>query len=236
MSKLTHMQTQKLKIGLVLPFLLFVGVSLIVAQETKTDLLDLVLRSPEERRGDYDALTSRWLEELPRHEGDFRAELLARRIREVSPFLKDPAAQIGALETAIGQLGDDGSSPGVLKNILKDLLAGLYRSGGEDDKAIELESASGHLRDWWVIGPFDKRGDREIDTVFPPETEQDLARTYEDGWQTLKWRAVRLFPHQIRFRFGARSGKTSSNSVTLTFNIKLILPSPITFTRFAAVS
>jgi hypothetical protein len=48
----------------------------------------------------------------------------------------------------------------------------------------EITANPGYLRRWWVCGPFDNRdGVRGVRTVYPPEKEIDLARTYpgKDG-------------------------------------------------------
>ncbi|HVR75172.1 MAG TPA: tetratricopeptide repeat protein, partial [Planctomycetota bacterium] len=160
------------------------------AQETAEDgFLALIVRSPLERSGDLDALAARWLEELPRHAADFRAELLLRRLSRLPPTLRKPSDLIPLAEKAL----EASFESGVTRQVLIDVLIDLYRAAGREDDRRRLQKDRGHLLDWLVTGPFGKGKRSHFLEAYPPELEQRLEGVYRDGWQDLSWRkAVRF--------------------------------------------
>ena len=65
-----------------------------------SDLLEVSLRSSDERKGDYDALAASWLDALSRDSATRLADLPASRLGGILPFVKDPLALVPALEKA----------------------------------------------------------------------------------------------------------------------------------------
>lgn len=52
-----------------------------------------------------------------------------------------------------------------------------------------VERGPSFVTDWWIIGPFDNTDRAGFDTVYPPETEFDTAKTYPGlGTEPLAWR------------------------------------------------
>lgn len=159
------------------------------AATAEDGFLALIVRSPLERSGDLDALAARWLEELPRHAADFRAELLLRRLSRLPPALRKPSDLILLAEKAL----EASFASGVTRQVLIDILIDLYRTAGREDDRRRLQKDRGHLLDWLVIGPFGKGKRSHFLEAYPPELEQRLEGVYRDGWQDLSWRkAMRM--------------------------------------------
>ena len=166
------------------------------ARAAGSDLLEVVLRNDNERRGDYDRLAADWLEALPRVAADFRVELLLRRLRTVWPRMRDRGAIVPALESAIS--GD--SLHGTPRQVAIVLLESAYRRAGRSEDAERLHEARGILESFLLIGPFGKARRGSLYQEFPPERELDLSRSYRDGWQTLEWRPLKRRKPQATIR------------------------------------
>lgn len=88
--------------------------------------------------------------------------------------------------------------------VTRDLLArhmlALAGGRGNEEAVREAGRALGIVYDWQVIGPFRSPGADPRARVFPPEEEIDLAKQYEDGLNSCRWRkpggqgAVRIDP------------------------------------------
>lgn len=155
------------------------------------EILDLVLRSPHERGGNHDTLAASWLEAFPRFAGDFRSELLARRLLEIRPYLRDEPALVPLAEAALGAGGEaGGEAHATSRLVLGEFLAGAYRRLGRDADRAAIEKDRGFLLHWLIIGPFGKGGHAPFSRSFPPERDADLGRVYLDGWQELTWRRL----------------------------------------------
>ncbi len=76
--------------------------------------------------------------------------------------------------------------------VTRDLLARhmLAQAGGSGhaEAVREVGRRLGVIYDWQVIGPFRSPGADPRARVFPPEEEIDLARQYEDGLNSCRWR------------------------------------------------
>jgi len=157
----------------------------ILAAETP-DLLEVSLRSPHERKGDYDALAASWLEALSAGAATPLAELPASRLAGILPFVKDPLALIPAIEKAMGP----GLASGAAREALAEVLGRLYVSAGRLDDARRLAESRGHLRRWWIIGPFGASGDAPFRRTYGPETDDRLSAKHREGWRDLEWRRI----------------------------------------------
>ncbi len=155
------------------------------------DLLALALRSPLEKKGDYDALARSWLEALPALAGEYRIELLIRRLTSLRGSLRDEMALLPLAEKAL----ETEYAAGTVRPMLLDLVSDLYRRAGRDDDRKRVTAGRGYLLHWLVMGPFGKGRSSVFLRSFPPEAEQKLDATYKDGWQELAWRkAARASP------------------------------------------
>jgi tetratricopeptide (TPR) repeat protein len=146
----------------------------------------LALRSPLERAGDLDGLAAAWLEALPRHAADPRAEVLLRRLAGIRPGLRDPRALVPLLEKAL----EARYATGAIQQMLIDVLLDLYRLEGREADRARLRRDRGFLTEWLVCGPFGKGRAAPSDEVWPPEEDLRLDATYRDGWQELGWDKV----------------------------------------------
>ncbi len=54
-------------------------------------------------------------------------------------------------------------------------------------KPVDLAHHYGFLVDWKLVGPFDNRGGKGFNAVYPPEEKIDLQATYESPAGPLKW-------------------------------------------------
>ena len=77
-----------------------------------------------------------------------------------------------------------------LRTQLKGYLASLYYQAGEMTKAKQLENQSGYIKKWeFLVGPFNKYGISDIETVFPPE--RDINQTvYQENNRDLYPRSI----------------------------------------------
>jgi HEAT repeat protein len=64
-------------------------------------------------------------------------------------------------------------------------LAQRLRGLGE---SVDVFRKFGSIYDWWVIGPFDNTDKKGFDTVYPPEKEIALTRTYESMGKQIGWK------------------------------------------------
>jgi HEAT repeat protein len=64
-------------------------------------------------------------------------------------------------------------------------LAKRLRELGE---TVDVSKKFGSIYDWWIIGPFDNADGKGFDTVYPPEKETVLTKTYESMEKSLGWR------------------------------------------------
>jgi tetratricopeptide (TPR) repeat protein len=151
-------------------------------------ILELAIRSPHERAGDYDALAAAWLEALPGAAESFQAEVIPPRLESILPYLRDPRALIPHVEKAASA----NHALGSVRRRLLGILAGLHRSAGREEDRARIVAGRGFLREWLVIGPFGKGTGSPFTASFPPEEEERLDRTYEDVWQQLSWRKAFL--------------------------------------------
>lgn len=72
-------------------------------------------------------------------------------------------------------------------NQVSNAAASLAKLGEQVDIAKHL----GLVVDWWVLGPFDAPGFTGFARAFPPETEVDLARTYDgQNAASIAWRRI----------------------------------------------
>jgi tetratricopeptide (TPR) repeat protein len=165
-------------------------------------LLGLALRAERERSGDYDGLAAEWLQAIAAACGrsapvaasgekpeagipdELVLELLLRRLYEIRPQLADPLALLPALEAASRLQYPDG----LHRQLLRTLLADLYRRAGREKERAALQEGDGYLRRWAVIGPFGLGGASQIERSFPPEREIDPAASYPGRKGPLVWR------------------------------------------------
>lgn len=64
-------------------------------------------------------------------------------------------------------------------------LAQRLRGLGE---SVDVSEKFGSIYDWWVIGPFDNADGKGFDTIYPPEKETVLTKTYESMGREIGWR------------------------------------------------
>ena len=152
----------------------------------ETGLLELALRNPNERDGNYDRFALDLLEAIPRFKTDPRVELLAHRLNDSVGSMRNSLAMVEGLEKLLAA-----GLPGDTHWILSNLLVDLYKRTGRFDEVLALKSKNGILTRFLIIGPFGKDMNGPISRSFPPEEEIDLASRYKDGWQQLRWRQVR---------------------------------------------
>lgn len=56
------------------------------------------------------------------------------------------------------------------------------------DAPVDLQHHYGFIVDWLLIGPFDNRGGKGFNAVYPPEEKIDLAATYEGSAGSVDWK------------------------------------------------
>ena len=56
---------------------------------------------------------------------------------------------------------------------------------------VDLAGKFGFIDTWMVIGPFENKDGGGFDTVYPPEEEIELTKTYQSMGQEVKWREVK---------------------------------------------
>jgi len=88
-------------------------------------------------------------------------------------------------------LSDISEKPGIFSGEFKDLLAERYLNDGDIHKAQKIVNSLGCIRTWMMIGPFDNISNSGFNSIYPPETEVNFAKTYpaKDGNST-KWNLV----------------------------------------------
>jgi murein DD-endopeptidase MepM/ murein hydrolase activator NlpD len=59
---------------------------------------------------------------------------------------------------------------------------------GKLGQPVDTLKLFGFLTEWKIIGPFDNRGRKGFDAVYPPEQKIDLAAEYEGNAGKVKWR------------------------------------------------
>lgn len=76
----------------------------------------------------------------------------------------------------------------VTRDLMARHLLALAGGAGREEAVREAGRALGVIYDWQVIGPFRSPGADPRARVFPPEDEIDLAKQYEDGLNSCRWR------------------------------------------------
>ncbi len=163
------------------------------APAPETGLLQLALRSPEERSGDHDALAARWvaaIAKLGKAEADrspppapsagraadappaavpdeLVLELVLRRLIDIRARLADKLGLLPAVEEASRLHYPDG----LHRQLLRDILGDLYARAGRREDRLALRKGDGYLRRLAVIGPFGIGGTSQVRRPFPPESE-----------------------------------------------------------------
>lgn len=116
---------------------------------------------------------------------------LIRRVDEVQwnalipGLINDPAAELR--REPVRRLLEEGKGAGgvpVLRTALEaarddDQIKAAAEALREKGEVVDLPRHFGFLMDWHVAGPFDNRGRKGFDMVFPPESGVDLAAVYE---------------------------------------------------------
>ena len=123
--------------------------------------------------------------------------------RLLSGWLEDPEFRYDAVEERLAVLGRDKAMP-------RDRAASAYRElfTATRDVAqarrvaerlkglgvtVSVADHLGFLRDWYVIGPFDARGMKGFNTVYPPERKVDLKEELPGkGGARLRWKRHRV--------------------------------------------
>ena len=54
-------------------------------------------------------------------------------------------------------------------------------------ETVDISKKFGSIYDWWVIGPLDNTDGKGFDTVYPPENEIALTKTYESTGGRIGW-------------------------------------------------
>lgn len=53
-----------------------------------------------------------------------------------------------------------------------------------------IKNAPNFISDWWIIGPFDNSNENGLSTIYPPESEFDINKTYTGNKnQSVKWKS-----------------------------------------------
>lgn len=53
-----------------------------------------------------------------------------------------------------------------------------------------IKNAPNFISDWWIIGPFDNSNENGLSTIYPPESEFDINKTYTGNKnQNVKWKS-----------------------------------------------
>ena len=103
----------------------------------------------------------------------------------VPGLLNDPAAELR--REPVQRLLEEGKSAATTAPLRKaleaarddDQIKAAAEALREKGESVDLPRQFGFLMDWHVAGPFDNRGRKGFDTVFPPERGVDLATEYE---------------------------------------------------------
>ncbi len=164
--------------------------------EAAPRLAQIAIGSDAERAGDADALAQALLDGLRRYGDDPRSELLARRLADLVSDLSDPYA----LEEELTRLATGGALSGWTETPLERVLALLAAQRGDRDGAAARRARDGHLRTWWVIGPFGKTESRSLDYAYGVETQPGLDVDHADGWQQLRWQRIEIPPDRSSVR------------------------------------
>lgn len=158
----------------------------LASRAAEGDLLELALRSPAEREGDYDRAVRGWLEAIALHGPDFKSELLVRRIAGARELVTDEPSLIPLYEKALANQ----ELSGVVRQVLIDQLGAVYRLLGREEDRQKLSSDRGYLLHWHVIGPFGKNLRVPALEAFAPESSIDLGAPLRDGYQELRWHRI----------------------------------------------
>jgi tetratricopeptide (TPR) repeat protein len=67
---------------------------------------------------------------------------------------------------------------------------GITESDITESERRLLGVESGFIGTWIVIGPFENKDRKGFDTVYPPEKEIDLAKTYRSMGQEVRWQEI----------------------------------------------
>jgi hypothetical protein len=113
----------------------------------------------------------------------------------------DPEFRHDAIEQVLADLDRDKQSPAdqrvaVLRRLFaatRDLpqsraIAARLKGLGAP---ISVADHFGFLRDWYVIGPFDARGMKGFQAIYPPEEKVDLNASYEYKGKAVGWKRYR---------------------------------------------
>lgn len=145
-------------------------------------------RNPRARR-----LAFEWLRKADR----------ATAERLVAGMLQDPSAELR--RDAVQRLIDEAAAIDRKANLKK--AADVYRkalSGAVDNdqvkaivaalkelgETVDLQKHFGFITHWRIIGPFDHRGGKGFDAVYPPEKEFDLDATYKGQLGDVRWQPI----------------------------------------------
>lgn len=78
-----------------------------------------------------------------------------------------------------------------------DQVKAITEALAELDAPVDLQHHYGFIVDWQLIGPFDNRGGKGFNAIYPPEEKIDLAATYEGSAGSVNWK-----PHHTDHEYG----------------------------------
>lgn len=107
---------------------------------------------------------------------EFRRDAVALLIAEAE--VAEGAAAAELYRTAL---------KGAVDNDQVTVIADALKEAGEP---VDLQQHFGFLPTWKIIGPFDNRDMKGYAVAYPPETEQDLAATYEGQLGEVSWQDI----------------------------------------------
>jgi hypothetical protein len=134
----------------------------------------LALETVEQLRpGTADRLMPGWL-----NDSEFRYDAVAFTLRQGDALAKDGAKEkaIAAYRTAFAATRDVGQAQALATRLKK------------EGVAVRIADHLGFLTEWYVIGPFDAKGTKGFQTVYPPEQKIDLAAELPGADGPLKWK------------------------------------------------
>jgi hypothetical protein len=122
------------------------------------------------------------------------------RREAVARLLNEAAAKKGAHadDQALRTLYREALSGACDLDQVKTVKSELERLG----EKVDLARHFGFITSWYVIGPFDNRGEKAFDAVYPPEQNIDLTAEYEGKPRDGQTRTVAWRPATTQDEFG----------------------------------
>jgi len=142
------------------------------------------LEARNEALGNYNALVKTWMRIVSAEANTPRAAVILMRLGKFLNYLEDDKE----VETALTAVLNGKLDRSEVRELIYETLFAVYVRRGQFDRAKNIITKLGVIRDWKIIGPFGVTDRSTFDIHYAPESEIDFKKTYTSYNRVLEWR------------------------------------------------